>query len=156
KEAYEKGHLPGAVWVDEAAAQKLAATKDGLNDGMAWAAWSSGLAIGRDTEVVVYGNNRQLSAARVWWLLTYLGVPRVGLLDGNYDQWEKEGHPTSTEAASVKPKIFPIVVQNQRHATREDVLSAVKDKRDQVIDARTQGEFTGAEAKSKRGGHIPE
>src|SRR5262245_13319687 len=84
REAYEKGHIPGAVWVDEGAARTLAGKPGGLNDGMAWAVWLEPLSIGPDSEVVVYDGERQLSAARVWWLLSYLGAPRVGLLNGNF------------------------------------------------------------------------
>ena len=43
-----------------------------------------------------------------------------------------------------------------RHATRLDVMSALKTTKVRVVDARTQGEFDGTRKMSKRGGHVPE
>jgi 3-mercaptopyruvate sulfurtransferase SseA len=42
---------------------------------------------------LVYDANRQLDAARLWWLLRYLGVGQVGLIDGGFPLWEKQGRP---------------------------------------------------------------
>jgi thiosulfate/3-mercaptopyruvate sulfurtransferase len=156
KDAYDKGHLPGAVWVDEPAAQKLAARPEGLTDREAWEEWTAPLAIGADSEVIVVDGARQLSAARVWWLLSYLGVKQVGLLNGNFATWQKGGHPVSSETVKVEPRAFPVSFRNERHATRAEVLSTLGQAKSQIVDARSPGEYTGAEAKSKRGGHIPE
>jgi len=152
---YDKGHIPGAVWVDARAASTLAARPNGLIDNDAWTAWIAPLAIGTDSEVLVYGGDRQLSAARVWWLLKYLGVSKVGLIDGNYDLWASEGRPVSTDPARVEPRPFRVSFQADRRATRHEVLAALQDHTAQVIDARSEPEHTGAEAKAKRGGHIP-
>ena len=59
--------------------------------------WTAPLAIGPETQVVIYDAQRQLSAARAWWLLSYLGVKNVGLLDGGYALWVKQGRPVSKE-----------------------------------------------------------
>ena len=155
KDAFEKGHLPGAVWVDESAAQKLASKPDGLADAEAWAAWTAPLAIGPDMDVVVYDGGRQLSAARVWWLLGYLGVPRVGLMNGNFGAWEKAGHPVSFDVRKVDARPFAVAFRKERRATRGEVLASLGDANAQVLDARSRDEYSGAEAKSKRGGHIP-
>src|SRR3954454_19233817 len=63
---YEKGHIPGAVWVDAKAAQTLAARPGGLTDKAAWEAWLAPLGIAPGSEVLVYDDQRQREAARVW------------------------------------------------------------------------------------------
>ncbi len=156
KEVFDKGHLPGAIWVDESAAQKLASKPGGLTDRAAWLEWTNPLAIGRETEVVVYDGARQLGAARVWWLLSYLGVNKIGLVNGNFGAWEKAGHPVSFDVKKVDARPFPVAFRNERHATRPEVLASLKDATSQVVDARSREEYTGADAKSKRGGHIPQ
>jgi thiosulfate/3-mercaptopyruvate sulfurtransferase len=156
KADFNKDHIPGAVWVDEEAARKLASTPGGLTNREAWAAWIAPLSLERDTEVVVYGADRQLSAARVWWLLGYLGVEHVGLLNGNYDLWKKGGHSVTSDHVPLKPHHFDIHFQTQRHATRDDVLNGLRSDKTQVLDARSAEEFTGADVKSKRGGHVPQ
>jgi thiosulfate/3-mercaptopyruvate sulfurtransferase len=152
---YDRGHLPGAVWVDPAAVERMAAAPGALRDRDRWAAWIESLGIGPDATVLVYDAKRQLDAARVWWLLGYLGVPRVGLVDGGFARWAEEGRPVSADAPAVAPRPFPVAFQDDRHATRAEVLAAIGAKSARVVDARTEGEYTGAVAKSKRGGHVP-
>ena len=152
---YDKGHIPGAVWADVKAASTLAAKPGGLTDKEAWAAWTAPLAIGPDADVYIYDGGRQLEAARVWWLLTYLGVPNVGLVDGNFGLWAKGGRPVSSEPAKVEPRAFPVAFRADKHATRAEVLAALKEGT-RIVDARSEPEHTGARAMSRRGGHIPE
>ena len=81
---YVKAHIPGAVWVDAKAVEKLAARPGGLEDKDAWQAWIAPLGITPQTKVLIYDAHRQLDAARLWWLLSYLGVEKVGLIDGSF------------------------------------------------------------------------
>ena len=69
----------------------MAAKPGALADRAAWEAWIAPLGIGPETEVLVYDANRQLDAARLWWLLGYLGVERVGLIDGNFPSGPARG-----------------------------------------------------------------
>jgi thiosulfate/3-mercaptopyruvate sulfurtransferase len=156
KSDYERGHIPGAVWADTGAAQKLAARPGGLEDKDAWEAWIARLGITPETEVLVYDANRQLDAARLWWLLSYLGVERVGLIDGTFPLWQRQGRSVSTERVEVDPKPFRVTFRRARHATRSEVLEALKAKSARILDARSMPEHTGAELRSKRGGHIPD
>jgi thiosulfate/3-mercaptopyruvate sulfurtransferase len=134
---YQKAHIPGAVWVDTKAVEKLAARPGGLGDKDAWEAWIAPLGITPQTEVLVYDANRQLDAARLWWLLSYLGVEKVGLIDGNFALWQRQGRPVTTEIIEVKPKPFPVNFRAGRHATRSDVLEALRTKSAHVVDARS-------------------
>ena len=154
---YDQGHLPEAVWADAKAATALAARPGGLADADAWSAWLAPLAIGPgpEVEVLVVDGARQLEAARVWWLLGYLGVPRVGLVDGNMPLWSSQGRPLTAEPTRIAPRAFPVTLRPDRLATRPEVLTALGDKSTRVIDARTEAEHTGEKALSRRGGHIP-
>ncbi|WP_165221766.1 sulfurtransferase [Aquisphaera insulae] len=156
KAEYDAGHIPGAVWVDAKAAQTLAAKPGGLDDRDAWQAWLAPLSIAPDTEVLVYDGKRQLDAARVWWLLRYLGVDRTGLVDGNFPLWKRANRPIYTDVPTPRPpSTFRVAFRKDRRATREDVLEILKTKTDRIIDARSDGEFAGTEKLGKRAGHIP-
>lgn len=156
KADYDKGHIPGAVLVDTKAASTLAAKPDGLTDANAWAAWAAPLGLKPDTEVVVVDGGKQLDAARVWWLLRYLGFDDVGLLDGNLPLWKKEGRPWSSEAPRIDPSPAKIAFRADRHATRSEVLDALKTPgAARVVDARSGPEFSGEEKRSARAGRIP-
>ncbi|WP_165252026.1 sulfurtransferase [Paludisphaera soli] len=153
---YDKGHIPGAVWVDAKAVEAMAAKPGALTDRTAWEDWIRPLGIGPETKVLVYDAKRQLDAARLWWLLGYLGVDRVGLVDGGFPAWAAEGRPVAVEVPAVEPLAFSVKFRPGRRASRAEVLSAIDAKSMRIIDARTEAEYTGEDKKSRRGGHIPE
>jgi thiosulfate/3-mercaptopyruvate sulfurtransferase len=155
REAYDSDHIPGAVWANLPAAEKLASTPDGLRDRDAWAEWLRPLGIAPGTTVVLYDANRQLAAARAWFLLTYLGVRDVALLDGGFTLWEKEGRPTTADVPVVPPGSIEPDFRTRAVATRADVLEALRSGADQVLDARSLGEYLGSEKRARRGGHVP-
>jgi thiosulfate/3-mercaptopyruvate sulfurtransferase len=156
RDQYDAGHIPGAVWVDVAAAEELAARPGGLRDREAWEAWAGPLALGPDTRVLVYDASRQLAAARVWWLLTYLGVRDAGLVDGGFGLWKEQGRPVSAERPQVEPGTFRVAFRDDRHADRDAVLANLKSGEARVLDARSPAEHSGAEKRSSRGGRIPD
>jgi thiosulfate/3-mercaptopyruvate sulfurtransferase len=61
----------------------------------------------------------------------------------------------TTEVRHVQPRPFNIRFQHERHASRADVLEAIKGKRARIIDARSEAEHTGTQRLSKRAGRIP-
>jgi len=152
---YDKEHTPGAVWVDSKAAQSIASRPGGLKDREAWEAWIEPLGIGPKTEVLIFDGAKQLDAARLWWMLGYLGVENVGLIDGNFPLWKAENRPTTTDIPKVEPIPFMVRFKADRLATREDVLDSLRKGRTAIIDARSKEEYTGEKKSSKRGGHIP-
>jgi len=152
---YDKGHIPGAIRVDAKAVEKMAAKPGALTDRAAWEAWIAPLGIGPDTRVLVYDAHRQLDAARLWWLLRYLGIGQVGLIDGGFPLWEQQGRPVTAETRKVEPRKFEVRFRTDRLATRDEVLRALKQGKVRVIDARSQAEHTGVEQRAKRGGRVP-
>ncbi len=152
---YDKGHAPGAVWVDTKAAQAIAAKPGGFTDRVAWQAWVNSLGIGPGSEVLIFDGARQLESARLWWMLSYLGLEKVGLINGNFPLWAKQKRPISTEVSAVEPGKFSVNFRTDRLATRADVLSALKTGQAAIVDARSKPEYTGERKMSERGGHIP-
>jgi thiosulfate/3-mercaptopyruvate sulfurtransferase len=155
REAYEAGHIPGAVWVDAAEVEEKAARPGVLEDPGAWENWVARLGLGTDSAVYAYDANRQKDAARFWWLLSYLGVEEVGLIDGGFPLWESEGRPVSTDEPVVEPRSFPVRLRADRYANRSDVLDAIERGAAQVVDARSEAEHVGERALSKKGGRVP-
>ncbi|MEW4571213.1 sulfurtransferase [Tautonia sp. JC769] len=155
REDYDAGHLPGAIWVDAGEVQRLAGEPGGLQDPGRWSVWITRLGLDSDSAVYIYDANRQKDAARLWWLLGYLGVDEVGLIDGGFPLWESEGRPVSTDTVSVEPNDFRIQLRADRHADRDTVLDAVRTGSAQIVDARSDAEFLGEVARSRRGGHVP-
>lgn len=155
KDDYDEGHLPGAVWLDVKAAEKLAAEPGGLDDRQAWNDWIRNLGLKPNAKVVIYDDNRQLDAARAWWLLGYLGVDHVALLDGGFPLWKHQDRPVTAEAPKIQPADFPVAFRRDWRATRDEVLEALESKSATIVDARSEAEFQGTRKLSKRGGRIP-
>lgn len=156
EEKYKKGHIPGALWVDVKALQPLTKA-EAIADKDAWARGLSALAIDEKSEVYVYDDDRQHIAGKVWWLLSYAGAPRVGLIDGGFPLWEREKRPVNADIAQAKPHEFAVHFHAKRSATREEVQSAIQDEKVQLVDARSVAEYRG-EKKPQNGGrvgHIP-
>ena len=81
RQAYDQGHLPGAFFLD--LEQDLSSPPNGLNgrhplpDPQRFADKLGSLGVGPDTQVVAYDASGGMFAARLWWMLRWLGHDRV-------------------------------------------------------------------------------
>ena len=150
KSKYEAGHVGGAAWVhhDQWAKDDLGVERWRRRIG-------NTLGIGVDTKVVIYDDARFNRAARIWWLLRAAGVRDVRLLNGGWKCWQEAGGAVTKEVPEIEPVKFDMKFQPDRVATKEFVLEALKEKKVQVIDARSQDEYAGQDKRAKRGGAIP-
>ncbi|MCY2967815.1 MAG: rhodanese-like domain-containing protein [Planctomycetota bacterium] len=153
---YDKGHIPGAVWVNTKPAEDRAKESGGLEDAEFWSKWVADLGLQPGDDILIYDSRRQLDSARLWVFLRLIGVERVGLLNGGFPLWVKENRPISTEPVNVEPREFSVTFRKDVVASRADVLTALKNNSAQVFDARSDKEYTGTEKRSKRNGHIPD
>src|SRR2546421_3331421 len=93
--AYEKGHIRNAIgwnWFEDLHAKPRRDYVD--QDGLTALLRKAG--VGPDTTVVLYGGNNNWFAAYGYWLLKYLGVDNVKLLNGG----RKKGELGSPEVAT--------------------------------------------------------
>ncbi len=155
RDQYEAAHIPGAVWVDFRALYELAKGSEGLRDAQSWAEPLAVLGLKPGMTTLITGDNRQRDAARLWWLLTYLGADRVGLVDGGTSAWIADGRPVSEENVEVEPVPLAIRIRRERFADRDDVRAALNDGSTQIVDARSLDEYDGTLVRSQRGGHVP-
>ncbi|MET0459072.1 MAG: sulfurtransferase [Ilumatobacteraceae bacterium] len=95
RDAYLAGHVPGARFVDLetdlAGPRDPAAGRHPLPDPATFAARAAAWGIGADDAVVAYDDNGGLAAARLWWLLRWIGHERVQVLDGGLGAWRAAG-----------------------------------------------------------------
>jgi thiosulfate/3-mercaptopyruvate sulfurtransferase len=157
--AYERAHLPGAVHLDLERDLSRPAGELGrhpLPDPDALAARLGALGVGDDHRVVVYDGGQHMFAARLWWLLHYLGHDRVQVLDGGWPAWCAAGLPTTRETPNHPPAHCSAQPRAALIADREHVRSALGDASALLIDARAPARFCGDEEPlDPRAGHIP-
>jgi thiosulfate/3-mercaptopyruvate sulfurtransferase len=153
RQAYDAGHLPGAVFVD--LDRWLAAHGDPgegrhpLPSPDVFAEGMATLGIGDDDTVVAYDDAGGVIAARLVWMLRVTGH-RAALLDGGTAAYEGplEQDVPRRERASFTPRPWPV----ERLADVDDAL----DLRNLVVDARDANRYRGEfEPVDPRAGHIP-
>jgi thiosulfate/3-mercaptopyruvate sulfurtransferase len=153
QDAYKEGHVPGAAWVDHATWSRAFAKSQDFDT------WTKHLAvIGVDTNmrVIVYDDNLNKDAARIWWILRYWGVKDVRLLNGGWKGWLAAGGKPSKDAApEIRRGAQEFQADKARLATKDDLLKLLKDKPPQIIDARSSGEYCGTQETAKHNGSIP-
>jgi thiosulfate/3-mercaptopyruvate sulfurtransferase len=110
RRAYAAGHVPGAYFMH--LDQDLSSPKTGKNGrhplpGVAeFADRMNASGVAPRTQVVVYDDAGGSLAARLWWMLRWLGHDRVALLDGGFPAWQKEGRPVSQEVPTPRKGSF--------------------------------------------------
>lgn len=127
---FEKGHIPGAQFVDIQA--DLSDNSHRLRfmrpSAAAFAAAMSRFGVGEGTQVVTYSTTTPQWATRVWWLLRTFGFDNAAVLDGGWQKWSREGRPVETGSARPRP-LGNFVVREERPLMvgKEEVLRAIGD-----------------------------
>ncbi|MEG5042589.1 MULTISPECIES: sulfurtransferase [unclassified Microcoleus] len=158
---YQESHIPGAFYLDlnrdlassvgkhggrhplpniEELAEKLSAI--GINSP--------------ETLVVAYDDSRLAFAARLWWLLRYMGHSKVALLDGGFSGWKAAGYPVTN--IWPEPREGKFVTHLQQDLAVD--IEAVKERKDLpgkvLVDSRESERYEGLrEPIDPIAGHIP-
>ncbi len=154
REKFQAGHIPGAVHFDTALlkdpVEKLFAPTPA---NVAKVMGDHG--ISNETAVIAYDDSGGLWAARLWWVLDYYGHTKAQVVNGGWNKWAKEDRARETTATPLSPATFTPRL-NEKVFCALDYLQSATSRQDVVIvDARTAGEYNGADVRASRGGHVP-
>ncbi len=157
--AWQAGHIPGAIHVDLERDLSLPVTPDSgrhpLPPADAFAATLSRLGVGNDTQVVCYDGGPGAWAARLWWMLRWLGHDAVAVLDGGFAAWCAEGRPVSDEATARAPARFLPRLRAGMVVDAAGVATALV-RGETLVDVRGAERFAGsAEPIDAVAGHVP-
>jgi thiosulfate/3-mercaptopyruvate sulfurtransferase len=165
REAYAAGHLPNALFADME--HELSGAKRGADGAFRGRhplpekavfiellrAWG----VNGDSQVVAYDAHGGMFAARLWWMLRWVGHEAVAVLDGGLPAWQTAGLPLSTDAPA--PRARGTIAERAPLVTTVDVnavLHNVEHGGRTVVDARAPDRFRGEnETIDPVGGHIP-
>lgn len=161
RRAHAAGHIPGAQHVSTQEVLSGPRTGDNgrnpLPEPLMFLQAMSALGVGTDTQVVAYDNSSGTYAARLWWLLRWIGHEAVAVLDGGPAAWTAAGHALSAELPP-RPRPAPIKARAPlaKAVNYEELRADIGQGRWQVIDARPADRFRGEnETLDAQGGHIP-
>jgi thiosulfate/3-mercaptopyruvate sulfurtransferase len=157
--AYAESHIPGARFahVDKNLSGPLTG-KNGrhpLPDAGEFMQWLGRMGVSAESQVVGYDQAGGAYASRLWWMLRWLGHPRVAVLDGGWQAWTAAGQPVTADVPVPKPARF----DGNPDQSRVDAPYVLRnlDSPDMVlIDARANDRFRGQnETIDPVAGHIP-
>jgi thiosulfate/3-mercaptopyruvate sulfurtransferase len=159
RRAYAQSHIPGAhfLHVDD----DLSGAKTGGNgrhplpDAARFCARLGSAGMTRDTQAVAYDSSGGYYAARLWWMLRWLGHERVAVLDGGWDAWQQAGLAVTAALPFAAPGDFGGKARDMT-VDAGQILAQIDSPRFCIIDARSPDRFRGEnETLDPVGGHIP-
>jgi thiosulfate/3-mercaptopyruvate sulfurtransferase len=165
RDAYAIGHIKHALLAEMDT--QLSGAKQGpdgvfrgrhpLPDRDAFIATLQGWGINPDSQVVAYDAHGGMFAARLWWLLRWVGHAGVAVLDGGLAAWQAQGLPMSDQAGAARaPGTLAGSASLVPTVSADDVLANLASGARTVIDARAPDRFRGEnETMDPVGGHIP-
>lgn len=164
RNAYAAGHIPGAQFADvEIDLSDKSAGPHGefrgrhpLPERNAFTETLRRWGVTHSSQVIAYDAHGGMFAARLWWMLQWIGHEAAAVLDGGLQAWQALELPLSTEPATrLRGNVEP-------HSSRmltvsaNDVLVNLSNPTRTVIDARAPDRFRGEnETLDPLGGHIP-
>jgi thiosulfate/3-mercaptopyruvate sulfurtransferase len=158
--AYRAGHIPGAVYahLDRDLSSPITPTsgRHPLPDPERFAATASAWGITPETQVIAYDADNGMYAARLWWLLRWVGHRAVAVLDGGFKAWTSAALPTSTEIPARQPSQFQARPERELWVDADQVQALVQQPDWRLLDARAPERFSGkVEPLDAVAGHVP-
>ena len=154
---YEQAHIPSAGFADlkgeltdsNSPIEFAVPTPDQFCSAM------GALGVGDDSRVVLYEASLSGWAARVWWMLRWVGFDRAALLDGGLSAWTSEGRALSSEPVVRSAKHLTPLPRPELIANRDEVLASINDDTVSLIDTMPELYYRGEATLYERPGHIP-
>ncbi|WP_299777440.1 sulfurtransferase [uncultured Roseobacter sp.] len=145
---YAAGHIPGAILLDaNAVVAQGGPVKGALRPQAEIEALLGENGLLPSRHIILYDDRGGFHAARMFWLLEYLGHQKVTLLNGGLKAWIANGGKLASRKSDPKPGRFVSALMPRRFASADYIMAHRRDRDTIVIDVRPPKTF----AK----GHIP-
>jgi thiosulfate/3-mercaptopyruvate sulfurtransferase len=162
RRVYLEAHIPGAVYahLDEDLSGEVIKGQTGrhpLPPVPMVAEKLSSWGVDARVQVVAYDDTGgAMAAARLWWLLRWLGHRHVAVLDGGWQSWLAQGLPIRPGEEQRPPRRFSPSPQSDLLAQTEDILGMMPDPQVRILDVRSAERYRGEnEPIDPVAGHIP-
>lgn len=161
RRAYRNGHIPGARYahLDEALSGHIIPGRTGrhpLPNPDVAAMRFERMGIGNNVQVAAYDDSGGMIAARLWWMLRWLGHDAVAVLDGGWQRWVGEGRPLETAIPEPEPRAFIPHPRPEFLVDADTVENIRKGPEYKLVDSRAAERYRGeVEPIDPVAGHIP-
>ena len=158
---YLEGHIPGALYVSledeltgrikpgETGRHPLPEVEEMVEKLSSWG-------VMRDTQVVVYDHSSGAFAARLWWILYWLGHEKVAVVNGGWEAWLKNIGQIEEVVNNGKPGEFMPNLRNDLAVDAQFVDKIRLSPGYLLLDSRSPERYHGIEETiDPIAGHIP-
>lgn len=157
---YAQGHIPGALHAH--LDHDLSGPKTGRNgrhplpEPAIFMNWLGKQGVRHGDQIVAYDDNGGMYAARLWWMMRWLGHRAVAVLDGGYAKWLAEGRPTTVAIPNYSTEVYSGQADATITVDADTVEANLGTRAFQLIDARAANRYAGQdETIDPLAGHIP-
>ncbi len=160
EQQYRASHIPGAAFAH--LDRNLSAPKTGANGRhplpgpQIFIAWLGSQGLKPTDQVVTYDGGPGAMAARLWWMLRWVGHDAVAVLDGGYAKWVKEGRPVTAEIPKFPQTKYTGRLREGMRVDVNAVASGLGKPGMTLVDARSPARWRGeSEPIDPVAGRIP-
>ena len=161
RNAYEKNHIPNALYahLDEDLSGEIIPGSTGRHPFPsieAFCGTCSAWGIDASKQVVIYDQGHGGIAARLWFLLKWMGHQNVAVLNGGWKHWEAQEYPVTQTIKTPKPAVF-LPRPNPAFLVDMDFIAAnYNNTKYLLVDSRSAERYRGEqEPIDPVAGHIP-
>jgi thiosulfate/3-mercaptopyruvate sulfurtransferase len=160
RQSFHKSHIPGARFLhldEDLSGPKTGTTgRHPLPDPRTFVLRLGALGIDNTKQIVAYDASGGCYAARLWWMLRWVGHRTAAVLNGGWQAWVAAGLPTADDQPLMQPVAYAARDPLTRLVTARYVADHLDDGTIRVVDARSPDRFRGEnETLDPVGGHIP-
>lgn len=155
-EAYQAGHIAGAVHADASLLNRSAPPVGGLMpepDAVNRFLAQIGASLG--DQIIAYDGGRETAAARLIWVLDAYGYEVGSWLTGGFAAWQEADLPVSTTPQVPASGDLTLSYIGDNAISVEQLKAQLDDPSVKILDVRSAAEFAGTDVRSARGGHVP-
>ena len=158
EQQYAEGHIPNAAFAhldrDLSAKREGRGGRHPLPYPGAFIAWLGQQGLKPEDQVVCYDANIGTYAARLWWMMRWVGHENVAVLDGGLQKWRAEGRPVTADVPQFSHSRYPVRMRADQAVGIGYVEQHLHDSL--LVDARSPERFRGEkEPIDPVAGHIP-
>ncbi len=158
--AYSQGHIPGAYYAhldrDLSSAITETTGRHPLPSVDDFCQTLGGWGISSASQVVVYDDANGAFAARLWWMLRWVGHVDVAVLDGGWNKWKADGWEVQMQPHSALPAMYKGDALRDAWLSCDEVQAHLAHKDILLLDARAPERYRGeVEPIDPVAGHVP-
>ena len=153
---YELGHIPHAGFADliDDLCKKNGVVEFDLLSPEQFCTAMGELGVGDDSCVVLYDVNFTGWAARVWWMLRWVGFDNAAILDGGFTAWTSSGNELALGSVTRSVKTLTPKPRSEAIADHDEVLASINDPAVILVDTLPEVFYRGEMSIYPRDGHI--